>query len=261
MSELERQAAAEVRRRWSRSPAVAIVLGTGLGSLAAEIEVEAELPYDAIPHFPATTALGHAGRLVCGQLNGVPVAAMNGRCHFYEGYSLEQLSFPIRVLAALGAARLIVSNASGGLHPHFRQGDLMLIDGHIDLMGRRMGVSPSPCLSSPYDRPLCERASATARRHDILLHRGVYVGVLGPNYETRAEYRALRRLGGDAVGMSTIPELHAAAACGLRAVAISTITNVAVPDAPTVNDGNHVLDAAQAAQPRLRRIVLELLRD
>ena len=166
-------------------------------------------------------------------------------------------------MSALGAELLILSNASGGLHSYFSAGDLMVLDSHIDLMGSRMASArvSQPRPSGPYDPQLIERAAGIARGHDILLHRGVYVGVVGPNYETRAEYRALRRIGGDAVGMSTVPEVHAAAGCGLKTVAIATITNVAVPDAPLANDGHDVVDTAAAAEPKLRRIVLDLIKE
>jgi purine-nucleoside phosphorylase len=256
-----------VRRHWDGIPRVALVLGTGLGSVVDEIEVEADLPYQAIPRFPSTTALAHEGRLVCGRLGGVAVAAMKGRCHLYEGYSIGELTLPIRVMAALGAEILILSNASGGLNPNLGTGELMAICDHIDLMGGRtsMPITNAPavphrsCLA--YDRQLIDAASEIARRENIVLHRGVYVGVSGPNYETRAEYRALRRIGGDVVGMSTIPEVLAAIHCGLKTLAIATVTNISAPDAPLTNDAQQVVDVAASAEPQLRRIVVQLLRN
>jgi len=256
------EAASFVRDRWSKTPRVAIILGTGMGSLAAGIRQEAVIPYTTIPQFPRSTALGHKGQLVCGQMGGIPVIAMEGRCHFYEGYSFQELTLPVRTLSQLGAELLIVSNASGGLNPRFRTGDIMLIEDHINLLGARTAVRRQEMLvptrtvpPSIYDATLVELAAEAARRGNFLAHRGVYVAVTGPSYETRAEYRAFRRLGGDAVGMSTVPEVLAAAAEGLRVLGISTITNVARPDAPQKTEAQQVVDAAEQAEPKLRKIV------
>jgi purine-nucleoside phosphorylase len=270
-------AVAAIRRHWSGRPQCAIVLGTGLGGLADLIDAEAVIPYRRIPGFPCSTALAHKGQLVCGRLRGVPVVAMQGRCHFYEGYSFDQLAFATHVAAALGAKQLIVSNAAGGMNPQFATGDVMLIDDHLSFMFPAPSPSPSeadvpvaecadrmglfPRVRNYYDRAFVAQAIEVARGENIPLQRGVYVGVTGPNYETRAEYRMFRRLGGDAVGMSTIPEVLAAAQCGLRVLGFSAITNVAQPDVPHAVDAQEVVDVAEIAAPKLQRILLRLLGD
>jgi len=207
---------------------VGIILGTGLGSLAEQIEAEAKIPYEDVPHFPRSTAISHAGRLVLGRLCGLPVVAMEGRFHAYEGYSFQQLTFPVRVMKALGAELLVVSNAAGGLNPHYATGDVMVIDDHINLMGGNplIGVNDDvlgprfPDMCRPYDPRLIERALEIARRENFAAHRGVYVAVTGPNLETRAEYRFLRLIGADVVGMSTIPEALVAFTAHARAGAL-----------------------------------------
>lgn len=263
---LEKQHAQVIRRQWSTPPRVAIVLGTGLGELANHIDADFVLPYRQLDNFPLATAVGHTGQFVCGHLAGVPVIAMRGRCHLYEGYSHEQVTHPIRVMRALGASTLIVSNASGGMNPQFKSGDLMAIEGHINLMGAR-GRGPLPPIAqpiggrtnhSPYNLQLIDCAQSIARRENIVCHRGVYVAVSGPNYETRAEYRFFRKIG-DAVGMSTVPETLTAAASGMSVLALSTITNVAKPDAPQFVDADDVVDIAEHAEPRLRKIVIGVL--
>lgn len=263
---LEKQHANVIRRQWSVRPRVAIVLGTGLGDLANHIAADFVLPYDQLESFPRSTAVGHQGQFVCGQLAGVPVIAMRGRCHLYEGYSHDQVTHPIRVMRELGATVLIASNASGGMNPQFKSGDLMVIEGHINLMGGRgSGLTPTivPPIGgrtndSPYDARLIDYALSIARRENIVCQRGVYVAVSGPNYETRAEYRFFRKIG-DAVGMSTVPETLTAAACGMSVLALSTITNVAKPDAPQFVDADDVVDIAEHAEPRLRKIVIGVL--
>lgn len=267
-------AVAAMRRHWSGVPRVAIVLGTGLGHLTEMIDAEAVISYREIPGLPHSTALAHKGQFVCGRLAGVPVIALQGRCHLYEGYCFEELTFSTQIVAALGAKQLIVSNAAGGMNPQFRTGDVMVIDDHINLMFKtpplpegvkagihgcsdRLGV---PCPARYYyDRQLIDDAMEIARRENIVLQRGVYVGVTGPNYETRAEYRMFRRLGGDAVGMSTIPEVLAATHCGMRVLGFSAITNVAKPDAPDIVDAQEVVDVAECAAPKMQRIILRLL--
>ena len=261
------EAANYIRCRWNRVPTAAVILGSGLDHFVEELDVEWSVSYDSIPGFARTTALGHAGELMCGSLQSVPLIAFNGRAHFYEGYTFDDLALPIRVVAHLGGKILVVSNASGGLNTNMAAGELMLICDHINLMGSRAASGVAPSHPGPgrslacYDADLIQRATKIALRRDVLLHHGVYVAVTGPNYETRAEYRALRRLGGDAVGMSTVPEVLAAAACGLRVLAISVITNATRPDAPTVNDAQHVVDVARVAAPQLRTIVSELVSD
>ncbi len=258
-----------VRRHCTQRPRAAIILGSGLGDLAKHIETEAEIPYDAIPHWPRSTAAGHAGRLVCGKLAGAPVVAMNGRSHYYEGYGMDELTLPVRVMRAMGAELLFVSNACGGLNPRYRVGDIMILEDHINLMWR----NPQPgspreahgryCsgVSSPYCPALIEKAAEVARRYELVHHIGVYIAVTGPNYETRAEYRAFRRLGGDVVGMSTAPEAIAAAQQGMRVLGFSIVCNEARPDAPTVNSHQDVLAAANRAEAHLRRILLGVLEE
>ncbi|MDP6558201.1 MAG: purine-nucleoside phosphorylase [Pirellulaceae bacterium] len=264
---LEKQHANVIRQQCCVRPRVAIVLGTGLGDLANHIAADFVLPYDQLESFPLSTALGHQGQFVCGHLAGVPVIAMRGRCHLYEGYSYDQVTHPVRVMRELGATTLIVSNASGGMNPQFKSGDLMAIEGHVNLMGRH-GIARTRAVGqpiggrtndSPYDSSLIDWAQSVARRENVVCHRGVYVAVSGPNYETRAEYRFFRKIG-DAVGMSTVPEALTAAACGMSVLALSTITNVAKPDAPQLVDANDVVDIAEHAEPRLRKIVIGVLK-
>lgn len=260
-------ATAAVRSRWRRTPRVGIILGTGLGGFAQQVDAEAVIAYETIPHFPRATALGHRGQFVCGTLAGLGVVAMEGRFHLYEGYTAAQITLPVRVMHALGVELLILSNASGGMNPDYRIGDILVIDDHINLMGANPLIGPNvdalgprfPDLSRPYDPDLVERALAIARREGIVAHRGVYVAMSGPNYETRAEYRFLRMIGGDVVGMSTVPEVIVAAQMRLRVLALSTITNLALPDAPTPTDGHNVLEVATQAEEKVRKIVLGIL--
>jgi purine-nucleoside phosphorylase len=261
--EQARAVAEVVKRRWAEAPRAGIILGSGLGDLASEIEAETTFDYAELPHFPQTTAIGHAGRLVCGRLAGAPVVAFQGRFHLYEGHSPEQAGFPVRVLKTLGGRTLIVSNAAGGLNPQYSAGDVMLIDDHINLMfdNPLVGMNDDalgprfPDMSSPYSRSLQRQAMEVAMRERFLLHRGVYVAVLGPNYETRAEYRMLRRLGGDAVGMSTVPEVLVARHSGMRVLGLSTITNVGSPDALGKTSAHDVLAVAATAASMLGAIV------
>jgi len=248
-------AALMVRAAWKREAKTAVILGTGLGDLADEIAVETTIPYRDIPGFPRSTALAHRGRLVCGRLRESPVIMMQGRCHLYEGYALAQITLPTRMLVALGIQTLIVTNAAGGVNPDYCVGDVMLIDDHINLMWLR-GTGPE---SSPrprmYDAELARKAEQIARRGDFPLRRGVYLAVTGPSYETRAEYRAFRRMGADCVGMSTVPEVLVAAAAGIKVLGLSTVTNVARPDAPQIVSAEEVVEVAATAQPRVRAIV------
>lgn len=257
------EAVQAIRRQWSGAPKAGIILGSGLGSVADEMEIEQAIDYGDLPHFLRSTAVGHRGRLLCGSLAGVPVVAMQGRAHCYEGHTAEQVTFPVRVMNALGIQLLVVSNAAGGLNPNFAAGDVMVIDDHINLLNRNPligvnddGLGPRfPDMSAPYDRHLIERALAIARRENFTCHRGVYIAMLGPNYETRAELRMLRYLGGDAVGMSTVPEAIVAAHVGLRVLGLSTITNVCSPDAPKTTSGEEVVATAETARDKLRAIV------
>lgn len=254
---------AYVRGRWRGEPRVGIILGSGLGSVGDAMELESRIDYRDVPHFLRSTAVGHRGRLLCGRLGGVPVVAMQGRFHCYEGYSAERATFPVRVMKALGIELLIVSNAAGGLNPAFAAGDVMVIDDHINLLNRNplIGVNDDqlgprfPDMSAPYDRRLGDQALAIARRENFVCHRGVYIAMLGPTYETRAEIRMLRYLGGDVVGMSTVPEAIVAAHCGLRVFGLSTITNVCSPDVPHTTSGEEVVTTAETARDKLWAIV------
>jgi purine-nucleoside phosphorylase len=261
------ESAAYVRSRWSERPRCGIILGSGLGSVGAAIELGVEIDYGDVPHFLKSTAVGHRGRLLCGKLAGVPVVAMQGRFHCYEGYSAERATFPVRVMKALGIELLIVSNAAGGLNPNFAAGDVMVIDDHINLLNRNplVGVNDEqlgprfPDMSAPYDRRLGDSALTIARREDFACHRGVYIAMLGPTYETRAEIRMLRYIGGDAVGMSTVPEAIVAAHAGLRVLGLSTITNVCSPDKPHTTSGEEVVATAETARGKLQAIVTEII--
>jgi purine-nucleoside phosphorylase len=263
------EAAAYIQAKWNTRPKVGIILGTGLGGFAREVQNPTTIPYADIPHFPKSTAIGHKGQLVCGLCNGVPVATMEGRFHSYEGYNLQQVTLPVRVMHKLGIELLIVSNAAGGMNPHFKVGDVMLIEDHINLMGDNplLGYNdPSlgprfPDMSEAYDRALIDRALEIARKENFVAHRGVYVALKGPNYETRAEYRFLRIIGGDVVGMSTVPEVIVAAHESLKVMAISAVTNVCLPDALEKADGESVVEAGKQAEPKMRKIVLATLGD
>ncbi|HPM84679.1 MAG TPA: purine-nucleoside phosphorylase, partial [Candidatus Anammoximicrobium sp.] len=239
----------------------------GLGGLTQKIAVEAAFDYESIPHFPRSTTPTHRGRLVCGRLQGLPVMAMEGRFHLYEGYSLKEISLPVRVMRALGARLLVVSNACGGMNPSFRCGDIMVIEDHINLMGDNplIGVNDDrlgprfPDMSEPYEQKLVARALDVARRENIAAHKGVFVAVPGPNLETRAEYRFLRGIGADAVGMSTVPEVIVAAHCGLRVVGFSIVTDMCLPDALEPANVEKIIAVANEAEPKLCALMLGVL--
>lgn len=256
------QAAQRIRDTWPQTPRFGIVLGTGAGQLASAIETEATIPYSELPGFPTSTALGHAGKFVCGRLQNQPVIAMQGRFHMYEGYSAVQSTIGVQTMAQLGIKYLLVSNAAGGINPKFRSGEVMLITSHIDLMFRPVpaaeslidGLRPALRSDSVYDLELIAQAEACARQHNFTVHRGIYCGLLGPNYETRSEYRFLRRIGGDTVGMSTIPEVRIASRLGLRVLGLSIVTNVANPDQLARTTGHEVIEWAKIAEPCLRSL-------
>lgn len=256
-------ATAVVREKWTTVPRAAIILGSGLGGLAEEISVEATIEYSEIPHFPQVSALGHRGLLVCGTLDSVPVIAFQGRFHLYEGHDAQRASLPVRLANALGADTLVVSNAAGGVNPQFQVGDVMLIEDQINLMFDNPltginddGLGPRfPDMSAPYNRELMQTAAEIARRENFVLHQGVYVAMLGPTYETRAEYRMVKQLGADAVGMSTVPEVIVARHAEMRVLGLSTITNVCSPDQLTETSGDEVIAAAGTAAGKLTAIV------
>lgn len=260
-------AAAAVRRRSPLVPDIGVILGTGLGGLAREIAVDAEVPYEDVPGFPLSTVETHAGKLLLGALGGRPVVAMQGRFHRYEGYDLRQVTFPVRVLHALGARTLVVSNACGGMHPLWSPGDLVLISDHINLLGDNPLVGPNddrlgprfPDMSAPYDPELRALARQAALDLGITLREGVYVAVPGPNLETRAEYRMLRAIGADVVGMSTVPEVIVANHQGMRTVGISIITDQCLPDALEPADIGKIIATAGRAEPQLTRLVTALV--
>jgi purine-nucleoside phosphorylase len=262
------QTAAEViRGRAALVPEVGLILGTGLGGLAREIAVEAEVPYGEIPGFPLSTVETHAGKLLLGRLGGRPVVAMQGRFHRYEGYDLQQVTFPVRVMHALGARTLVVSNACGGMNPLWGPGDLVLLSDHINLLGDNPLVGPNderlgprfPDMSAPYDPELRALARTVALELGIVLREGVYVAVPGPNLETRAEYRMLRAVGADVVGMSTVPEVIVAGHQGMRTVGISIITDQCLPDALEPADIGRIIATAGRAEPHLTRLVTTLV--
>jgi purine-nucleoside phosphorylase len=260
-------AVSAIRKVWNKQPHAGIILGTGLGPLVQRIQVEATLEYGDIPHFPKSTATSHRGRLVCGTLCGLPVMAMEGRFHMYEGYELKQITLPVRVMKALGAELLVVSNACGGLNPFYKSGDIMLIDDHINLMGGNplIGINDDrlgprfPDMCHPYDQDLIRAALKAARQHDIVAHQGVFVAVAGPNLETRAEYRFLRGIGADVVGMSTVPEVIVAVHAGMRCVGFSVITDMCLPDALEPADVQKIIAIANDAEPRLTSLVTGVL--
>jgi purine-nucleoside phosphorylase len=249
-------------------PRAGIILGTGLGPLVGKIEERGSIEYADLPPFGQTTAPGHRGRMIFGHWDGVPVVALQGRFHLYEGRSPESAVLPVRVLAALGAEVLIVTSACGGLNPRYRTGELVILDDHVNLTFRRLPLGTSEempergtvDLAAPYDRRLAETAMAAARHGNIPTHRGVYAGVLGPNYETRAEYRFLRRIGADVVGMSTVLETTAAVSLGMRVLGISVVTNLCRPDAPTRTTAESVLYDASLAAPQVGKVIAAVLR-
>ena len=256
-------AATFIRDRWSLEPRAAIILGSGLGGISGTLTESVTIPYDEIPHFARSTAHGHAGQLVCGRLEGVPVVVMEGRMHAYEGYPLQQITFPVRVMKRLGADLLLVTNACGGLNPQYRTGDLMVIEDHVNLLADNplMGINDErlgprfPDMSAPYTPKLIDDALAVARREDFVAHRGVYVAVTGPNLETRAEYRFLRTIGADVVGMSTVPEVIVAVHASMQVLGISVITDMCLPDALEVATVEEILAVARAAEPKLRALI------
>jgi purine-nucleoside phosphorylase len=260
-------AASVVRARFTERPDAAIILGTGLGRLGAEIDTRAAIEYADIPGFPLSTVESHAGRLLCGRLAGKAVVAMQGRFHRYEGYSLAQVTFPVRVLRALGAGTLIVTNVSGGMHPLWAPGELMLLADHINLLGDNPLIGPNddrlgtrfPDMSEPYDSTLRAVAREVAAERRIVLREGVYVAVTGPNLETRAEYRMLRALGADVVGMSTVPEVIVAVQSGMRVLGVSIITDQCLPDALEPASVAEIIAVAGRAEPALTALVRGVL--
>jgi purine-nucleoside phosphorylase len=261
------EAAAAIRQQSSLVPDVAIILGTGLGGLVKEIVAETVIPYEQIPGFPLSTVESHAGRLILGRLKGRKVIAMQGRFHRYEGYTLQQVTFPLRVMHALGARRLVVTNVSGGMNPYWPPGDVVLLADHINLLGDNPLIGRNddrlgprfPDMSDPYDSGLRAKARALALELGITLREGVYVAVTGPCLETRAEYRMLRAMGADLVGMSTVPEVIVAVHSGMKVVGFSIITDQCLPDALEPASLEQILAVAGRAEPHLTRLVAALV--
>jgi len=261
------EAVAYIQKQYDQKPAVGIVLGSGLGSFTGEITAEKEIAYSAIPHFPVSTVEGHSGKLIFGELGGKKVVAMAGRFHYYEGYSPEEVVFPIRVMKYLGIETLLISNAAGGMNTGFKVGDLMLIKDHISffqvnpLLGKNIEeFGPRfPDMSEPYRKDLIEKAKAIAAANNIPLKEGVYCGVTGPTFETRAEYKLLHVIGGDAVGMSTVQEVIAAVHMGLPVFAMSVITDIGIREEENEITHEEVLQAAKDAEPKLTYIFKELV--
>lgn len=258
-----------IRQFSNTIPLIGIVLGSGLGNFVGEMKVEKEISYDDIPYFPVSTVEGHHGKLIFGELGGKQVVAMAGRFHFYEGYTPQQVIYPIRVMKMLGVETLLISNAAGGVNPHFAVGDLMIIKDHISffainpLLGKNDDqLGPRfPDMSEPYELSLIKKAKTIAEKLEIPVHTGVYTGVTGPTFETRAEYKLIKVLGGDAVGMSTVQEVIAAVHCGMKVFAMSVITDIGIRDDENVITHEEVLQAAKDAEPKLTAIFTNLLKE
>jgi len=256
-----------IRSRYNSKPIVGIVLGSGLGNLVAEMKVEAEIPYSDVPHFPVSTVQGHSGKLIFGELSGTKVLAMAGRFHYYEGYSASEVAFPVRVMKMLGVETLLLSNAAGGMNAAFSVGDLMIIEDHISLFAVNPLIGKNedelgtrfPDMSEPYSRELVKKAVKIAADKNIKVHRGVYVGVTGPTFETRAEYKMLHILGADAVGMSTVQEVITARHMNMNVFAISVITDLGIREEDNIITHEEVLEAAREAEPKLTAIFSQLV--
>lgn len=256
-----------IKQQYNKKPQVGIVLGSGLSTFTKEIAIEKEIKYSEIPHFPVSTVEGHSGKLIFGQLGGKTVVCMAGRFHYYEGYDTKEVVFPIRVMKYLGIETLLISNAAGGTHKEWKVGDLMIIKDHISfytpnpLVGKNINeFGPRfPDMSEPYKKYLIDKAKAIAAEKNIHLHEGVYFGVTGPTFETRAEYELIFRLGGDAVGMSTVQEVIAAVHMGLPVFAMSVITDIGIRDEENTITHDEVLQAAKDAEPKFAAIFKELV--
>jgi len=260
-----------IRKHTKMRPEIGIILGTGLGGLVKEIRKEIVLDYDEIPHFPVSTVESHHGKLIFGTLAGKKIVAMQGRFHYYEGYTMQQVTFPVRVMShkhGLGVKTLLISNAAGGMNPDFQRGDLMIITDHINLQGTNPLIGPNddelgprfPDMSEPYNKKLIALAEKVAAEQKIHLQHGVFVAVQGPNLETRAEYRFLRNIGADAVGMSTVPENIVANHMGMRVLGFSIITDECFPDTLQPVSVEEIIKIANKAEPKLTKIMKELVR-
>jgi purine-nucleoside phosphorylase len=260
-------ARAAIQQKWSGLPRVGLILGTGLGKLATQIQNRVVIPYTEIPNFPESTVESHAGQLVCGELQKVPVAVMEGRFHYYEGYSMQEVTFPVRVMKALGVEILIVTNAAGGINPQLDLADIVVLEDHINLMGDnplrgrnddRLGIR-FPDMCHPYDPALMLLVQKSALELQISCPKGVFVAVTGPNLETRAEYRMLRGMGADLVGMSTVPEVIVAVHAGLRVIGLSIVTDRCLPDALEPVDIRSILAVAATGGEKLEKLISRVL--
>lgn len=266
MYEKIRETASWIKERMTTNPTTAIILGTGLGQLASEITDKYEFPYSEIPNFPISTVEGHSGKLIFGKLVNKDIMAMQGRFHFYEGYSMKEVTFPVRVMYELGIKTLFVSNAAGGMNPQFNIGDLMIITDHINLFpehplrGKNFPTGPRfPDMHEPYDLQLVAEADKVAAEKGIKVQHGVYIGVQGPTFETPAEYRMFAKMGGDAIGMSTVPEVIVAHHCGIKTFGVSVITDLGGFDDPVEVSHEEVQEAANKAQPMMTEIMREMI--
>lgn len=266
LNQAAQESADFIAARFSQRPKFGVILGTGAGQLATEIQSELTIDYGEIPNFPRSTAMGHKGQLVCGKLAGSHVVAMDGRFHLYEGHPVDQATLPIHTMQRMGVEVLFVSNASGGMNPKMKSGHIMLITSHIDLMfcstlnmSSQISAGRPTKRSDVYDLSMIQQAESCARKHGFTVHRGVYGAMLGPNYETRSEYRFLRRIGADVAGMSTVPEVSVASRYGMKVLGLSVITNVAKPDVLSATSGQEVIDAAEIAAPNLCSIVMDAI--
>jgi purine-nucleoside phosphorylase len=263
------ETASFIKSKINSTANTAIILGSGLGNLSKEIQIDFAIEYHEIPHFPVSTVEGHKGRLILGTLNGKKVWVMEGRFHFYEGYQAEQVVYPIRVLSLLGVQNLLLSNAAGGVNPNYHVGDLMIIKDHISLFTINPLIGKNeealgtrfPDMSEPYSFTFIEKAKAIAAANQIKVHEGVYVGVTGPTFETKAEYKLIKNVGGDVVGMSTVQETIAAVHCGMKVFAMSVVTDLGIREDNNVITHEEVLAAAHAAEPKLTIIFSALLKE
>jgi purine-nucleoside phosphorylase len=248
-------------------PEIGIILGTGLGGLAADIDISTTLSYKDIPHFPVSTVETHEGKLLLGKLAGKSVVAMQGRFHFYEGYSMKQITFPVRVMSTLGVKTLLISNACGGMNPEYRRGDIMIIKDHINLLGDNPLIGPNlddfgprfPDMSEPWSQDLIAIAEKIAKDNNIKYQKGVFVAVSGPNLETRAEYSFLHRIGADCVGMSTVPENIVAVHCGMKVLGLSVVTDECFPDTLQPVNIQEIIETANEAEPKLTLIMKNVI--
>ncbi len=257
-----------IQKQSNAKPTVAIILGSGLGNFTDEIVVETRIAYNQIPHFPTSTVEGHSGQLIFGQLDGQSVLVMAGRFHYYEGYSPQQVTYPIRVMKLLGIKQLILSNAAGSVNPTFKVGDLMIINDHISFFTPNPLLGPNenelgprfPDMSEPYNKELISKAINIAKQHNIEVKQGVYVGVTGPTFETRAEYKLIKAVGGDVVGMSTVQECIVAVHAGMTVFAASVVTDLGIRDEENTITHEEVLQAAKEAEPKLTLLIKELVK-